>query len=101
MKMEIYKNKKTKEFYIKAYDSGESNMRAINIRDKYIYTIPNDDMELHIDDSDIGKCIYTVKDDLVYDGCREKSIASTFSYFNELGDYKYCPYCGKAIKIKR
>lgn len=44
-------------------------------------------------------CEYETKDDVIYTSCNNKSIASAFCWFNECGDYKYCPYCGKKIKI--
>ena len=43
-------------------------------------------------------CEYKIKDDVIYASCNNKSIASVFCWFNECGDYKYCPYCGKKIK---
>lgn len=43
-------------------------------------------------------CEYETKDDVIYASCNNKSIASVFCWFNECGDYKYCPYCGKKIK---
>jgi hypothetical protein len=46
------------------------------------------------------KCNYTIQNDLVVDGCRHKPVASTFSFFNECGDYKFCPYCGRKIEIE-
>jgi hypothetical protein len=44
-------------------------------------------------------CHYHIndKDKEVICGCTQESIASTFSWFNQLADYKYCPYCGKEI----
>ena len=44
-------------------------------------------------------CEYKIKDEVIYASCNNKSIASAFCWFNECGDYKYCPYCGKKIKI--
>ena len=44
-------------------------------------------------------CEYKIKDKVIYDSCNNKQIASDFCWFNECGDYKYCPYCGKKIKI--
>lgn len=43
-------------------------------------------------------CEYKIKDEVIYASCNNKSIASAFCWFNECGDYKYCPYCGKKIK---
>lgn len=43
-------------------------------------------------------CEYKIKDDVIYASCNNKSIASVFCWFNECGDYKYCPYCRKKIK---
>ena len=44
-------------------------------------------------------CEYKIKDEVIYTSCNNKSIASAFCWFNECGDYKYCPYCGKKIKV--
>lgn len=44
-------------------------------------------------------CEYRIADKMVYASCNNKQIASGFCWFNECGDYKYCPYCGKKIKI--
>ena len=44
-------------------------------------------------------CEYKIKDEVIYASCNNKSIASAFCWFNECGDYKYCPYCGKKIKM--
>ena len=44
-------------------------------------------------------CEYKIKDKVVYASCNNKQIASAFCWFNECGDYKYCPYCGKRIKV--
>ena len=43
-------------------------------------------------------CEYKIKDEVIYASCNNKSIASAFCWFNECGDYNYCPYCGKKIK---
>ena len=43
-------------------------------------------------------CEYKIKDKVIYASCNNKQIASAFCWFNECGDYKYCPYCGKKIK---
>ena len=45
-------------------------------------------------------CEYKIKDKVIYASCNNKQIASAFCWFNECGDYKYCPYCGKKIKIE-
>ena len=42
---------------------------------------------------------YKIKDKMIYVSCNNKQIASAFCWFNECGDYKYCPYCGKKIKV--
>ena len=44
-------------------------------------------------------CEYKIKDKEIYASCNNKQIASAFCWFNECGDYKYCPYCGKKIKV--
>ena len=44
-------------------------------------------------------CEYKIKDKMIYASCNNKQIASAFCWFNECGDYKYCPYCGKRIKV--
>lgn len=44
-------------------------------------------------------CEYRITDKVVYASCNNKQIASAFCWFNECGDYKYCPYCGKKIKV--
>ena len=44
-------------------------------------------------------CEYFVKCEEIYAGCNKKAAASAFCWFNECGDYKYCPYCGKKIKV--
>ena len=44
-------------------------------------------------------CEYKIKDEVVYASCNNKQIASAFCWFNECGDYKYCPYCVKKIKV--
>ena len=44
-------------------------------------------------------CEYKIKDKVIYASCNNKQIASAFCWFNECGDYKYCPYCGKKIKV--
>lgn len=44
-------------------------------------------------------CKYKIKDEVIYASCNNKQIASAFCWFNECGDYKYCPYCGKKIKV--
>ena len=44
-------------------------------------------------------CEYKIKDKVIYASCNNKQIASAFCWFNECGDYKYCPYCGKRIKV--
>ena len=44
-------------------------------------------------------CEYKIKDEVIYASCNNKQIASAFCWFNECGDYKYCPYCGKKIKV--
>ena len=44
-------------------------------------------------------CEYRITDKMVYASCNNKQIASAFCWFNECGDYKYCPYCGKKIKV--
>ena len=46
-------------------------------------------------------CKYKIKDKMIYASCNNKQIASEFCWFNECGDYKYCPYCGKKIKVVR
>ena len=43
-------------------------------------------------------CEWKIKDKVIYASCNNKQIASAFCWFNECGDYKYCPYCGKKIK---
>ena len=43
-------------------------------------------------------CEYRITDKMIYASCNNKQIASAFCWFNECGDYKYCPYCGKKIK---
>lgn len=44
-------------------------------------------------------CEYKITDNMVHAGCNNKQIASAFCWFNECDDYKYCPHCGKKIKI--
>lgn len=44
-------------------------------------------------------CEYRITDKVVYASCNNKQIASAFCWFDECGDYKYCPYCGKRIKV--
>lgn len=44
-------------------------------------------------------CEYRITDKMVYASCNNKQIASAFCWFNECGDYSYCPYCGKKIKV--
>ena len=44
-------------------------------------------------------CEYRITDKMVYASCNNKQIASAFCWLNECGDYKYCPYCGKRIKV--
>ena len=44
-------------------------------------------------------CEYKIKDKVIYSSCNNKQIASAFCWFDECGDYKYCPYCGKKIKV--
>ena len=44
-------------------------------------------------------CEYRITDKVVYASCNNKQIASAFCCFDECGDYKYCPYCGKRIKV--
>ena len=44
-------------------------------------------------------CEYRITDKVVYASCNNKQIASAFCWLNECGDYKYCPYCGKRIKV--
>lgn len=44
-------------------------------------------------------CEYRITDKMVYASCNNKQIASAFCWLNECGDYKYCPYCGKKIKV--
>lgn len=44
-------------------------------------------------------CEYKIKDKVIYASCNNKQIASAFCWFNECEDYKYCPYCGKKIKV--
>ena len=44
-------------------------------------------------------CKWKDKDKVIYASCNNKQIASAFCWFNECGDYKYCPYCGKRIKV--
>ena len=44
-------------------------------------------------------CEYRITDKVVYASCNNKQIASAFCWHNECGDYKYCPYCSKKIKI--
>ena len=44
-------------------------------------------------------CEYKIKDKVIYASCNNKQIASAFCWFNECGYYKYCPYCGKNIKV--
>ena len=44
-------------------------------------------------------CKWKDKDKVIYASCNNKQIASEFCWFNECGDYKYCPYCGKKIKV--
>ena len=44
-------------------------------------------------------CEYKIKDKVIYASCNNKQIASAFCWFNECGDYKYCQYCGKKIKV--
>ena len=44
-------------------------------------------------------CEYKIKDKVIYADCNNKQIASEFCWFNECVDYKYCPYCGKRIKV--
>ena len=45
-------------------------------------------------------CEWRITDKVVYASCNNKQIASAFCWFNECGDYKYCPYCGKRIKVE-
>ena len=44
-------------------------------------------------------CEWKIKDKVIYASCNNKQIASAFCWFNECGDYKYCPYCGKKINV--
>lgn len=44
-------------------------------------------------------CEYKITDNMVHAGCNNKQIASAFCWFNECDDYKYCPHCGKKIKV--
>ena len=44
-------------------------------------------------------CECRIADKVVYASCNNKQIASAFCWLNECGDYKYCPYCGKRIKV--
>ena len=44
-------------------------------------------------------CEYRITDKMIYASCNNKQIASAFCWFNECGDYKYCPYCGKKINV--
>lgn len=44
-------------------------------------------------------CEYRITDKMVYASCNNKQIASAFCWLNKCGDYKYCPYCGKRIKV--
>ena len=44
-------------------------------------------------------CEWKDKDKVIYASCNNKQRASEFCWFNECGDYKYCPYCGKKIKV--
>ena len=50
--MEIYKNKITKEFYIRVSDLDAITKEAkfLNIKDKYTYTIPIEDMDFWLDE---------------------------------------------------
>ena len=51
------------------------------------------------ENKDDDVCEYKIKDKVIYASCNNKQIASAFCWFNECGDYKYCPYCGKKIKV--
>lgn len=44
-------------------------------------------------------CEYKITDNMVHAGCNNKQIASAFCWLNECDDYKYCPHCGKKIKV--
>ena len=46
-------------------------------------------------------CEYRITNKVVYASCNNKQIASAFCWFNECDDYKYCPYCGKRIKVAK
>jgi hypothetical protein len=52
--MTIYKNKKTKRFYILIESISDIESRYLNIEDKYTYTIPNEDMVFWLCDNDTG-----------------------------------------------
>lgn len=43
-------------------------------------------------------CHYFVRNDYVFSECRDYSIASAFSFFNEFCEWKCCPYCGRKIE---
>lgn len=44
-------------------------------------------------------CEYKITDNMVHACCNNKEIASAFCWLNECDDYKYCPHCGKKIKV--
>ena len=57
------------------------------------------DVFINIEEISDDVCEYKIKDKVIYASCNNKQIASAFCWFNECGDYKYCPYCGKKIKV--
>ncbi len=46
-------------------------------------------------------CNYFVREDDVFSECRDDSIASAFSFFNECCEWNYCPYCGRKIELEQ
>ena len=57
------------------------------------------DVFINVEEISDDVCEYRITDKVVYASCNNKQIASAFCWFNECGDYKYCPYCGKKIKV--
>lgn len=90
-KLEENAGRYTKKYVTPYGNNGYRDIKAISVN-KAIEIVKQDGVSDDV-------CEYRITDKVVYASCNNKQIASAFCWFNECGDYKYCPYCGKRIKV--
>ena len=90
-KLEENAGRYTKKYVTPYGNNGYRDTKAISVN-KAIEIVKQDGVSDDV-------CKYRITDKVVYASCNNKQIASAFCWFNECGDYKYCPYCGKRIKV--